>query len=104
MKGWENLGTTENVNEMAKMFGEHIEEALNEVAPWKTVKVRTNHVFGLFENTKKNNGKRDVLRKECQSAEPSQKKAAQIKYKKMRNKATSQLRKDNMCLNSVMDK
>ena len=99
MKGWENLGTTEDENEMATMFGEHIEEALNEVAPWKTIKVRTNHVFGLSDVTKETMKKRDILRKECQTADPPQKRAAHIKLNKLEIKL--QLYKEKIILTKV---
>ena len=51
VKGWENIGTTDDVNVMAVRFGIHVENALNECAPWKEMKVRRNYVYGLSEET-----------------------------------------------------
>ena len=44
-KKWEDLGRTDDVEDMALIFGNLIEDSLNECAPWKETKVRTKHVF-----------------------------------------------------------
>ena len=44
-KNWEDLGTTEDVEEMASMFGNCVEKSLDECAPWKETKVRRKSTY-----------------------------------------------------------
>ena len=52
-KGWEKIGETEDVEEMAKNFTETMQEALDEYAPIKKFKINTSYKQGLMEVTKK---------------------------------------------------
>jgi len=38
-KQWEDLGKTEDVNEMAQYFNSRVVEALDVCAPWKNIKI-----------------------------------------------------------------
>ena len=51
-KNWESIGDTECVNEMAVQFSKLVNEALDDIAPIKTVTIRPGYVAGLSENTK----------------------------------------------------
>ena len=48
---------------MVENFDNLMQEALDEVAPLKTFKIRSHHKFGLSEHTKKLMKKRDIARK-----------------------------------------
>ena len=84
-KQWNSLDSvTEDENSLDKMiekFSNNVEEALNEIAPFKTFTVRSNHKYGLSEETKKIMKSRDQVRKSISKANHSEKATLQIKYK-----------------------
>ena len=51
-KEWEDLGRTEDINEMAEDFNNKVKEALDVCAPWKNVKIRQYYKFGISGKTK----------------------------------------------------
>jgi hypothetical protein len=52
-KEWEDLGRTEDVNEMAEDFNNKVKAALDVCAPWKNIKIHQNYKSGISE--KQNN-------------------------------------------------
>ena len=98
-KRWEEIGETEDVEAMASIFGNLVEESLNDCAPWNEIKVRSNHVFGLSDDTKEAMKERDKMRENVKKSSPTEKRAMQLKYKKQRNMVTSMQRKDNIAQN-----
>ena len=73
-KRWEAIGETEDVNEMAKIFNRHIQEALDECAPVKEFKIRKNYRSGLKEGTIEMIKERDKIRKKIGKATKEEKK------------------------------
>ena len=63
-KDWSLLDNTKNVNEAVKIYSTLMKEALDEVAPIKNFKVRSNYIFGISEATKSLMDKRDLARQE----------------------------------------
>ena len=45
LKNWEDLGLTEDIDEMAEKMNEHVLAALDQCAPIKTFKVRNQNVL-----------------------------------------------------------
>ena len=72
-KQWEDLGRTEDINEMAEDFNKKIKEALDACAPWKNVKIRQYYKSGISEETKQLIRQRDDLRKSIHKS-PNEKK------------------------------
>jgi hypothetical protein len=96
LKDWSILDDCSNVNETERAFTELINEALNETAPFKTFKVRSSYKFGLSAATKELMKNRDQTRKAIKSAGNQEKLILQKKYKLLRNKVTTQIRKENI--------
>ena len=48
MKNWEELGTTENVEEMAEIITKLVSESLDECAPLKSVKIRNQNKHDIL--------------------------------------------------------
>ena len=53
MKNWEDLGSTEDIDEMAKIITTFVTESLDECAPVKIFKIRNQNKHGISENTRK---------------------------------------------------
>ena len=81
---------------MVKIFTKNMEEALNEVAPFKSFKVTSHYKFGLSEETKELMSKRDSTRESIKTSKSTEKAVLMEKYKKLRNLVTSKLRKQNI--------
>ena len=96
---WEKLGETEDVNVMAECFNANVTKALDICAPLKTITVHSKHKFGLSENTKALMSERDNIRKKMYKYSSSERKVLQLKYRKLRNAATNQSRKDTKLYN-----
>ena len=96
LKDWSILDDCSNVNETERAFTELINEALNETAAFKTFKVRSSYKFGLSAATKELMKNRDQTRKAIKSAGNQEKLILQKKYKLLRNKVTTQIRKENI--------
>ena len=97
-KAWEKIGETEDLEEMAKEFTDIVVQALDECAPVKRFKISQNYKSGLTEETKKLIKTRDNLRKEMKRS-PGEKKILHERYKKLRNRITNAVRKDNINYN-----
>ena len=94
---WESIGETENVNEMAVHLSELMNSALDECAPLTKITIKPGYKSGLTQEAKVIMTERDKARCRLQkSTSPSEKKILIIRYKKMRNKATAQIRKDKI--------
>ena len=50
-KNWGELGSTENVDDMAKIITNLVSESLDECAPVKTFKIKNQNKHGISENT-----------------------------------------------------
>ena len=74
--------------------------ALDRVAPVKSFKVRSNHRFGLSESTKELMRKRDSTRHFIGNASTKEKQTLNKQYKALRNRVTSQIRKENIDFNN----
>jgi hypothetical protein len=96
---WEKLGETEDVNVMAECFNANVTKALDICAPLKTITVHSKHKFGLSENTKALMSERDNIRKKMYKYSSSERKVFHLKYRKLRNAATNQSRKDTKLYN-----
>ena len=93
---WLDIEESEDVNAMVKIFTENINRALDVVAPIKTFTIRSNHRFGISENTKEVMKKRDKTRNSIQKAAGSEKQILIQQYKTLRNKVTGLIRKENI--------
>ncbi len=91
---WEKLGETEEVNAMAERFNANAKKALDICAPLKTITVDSQYKFGLSEKTKALMSKRDYIRKKMYKYSSSERKVFHLRYRKLRNAATNQSRKD----------
>ena len=69
---WMDVEDFANVDLMVKDFNEKIKLALDVVAPIKTFKIRSNHRFGLSEDTKAQMKKRDQTREAINKASPQE--------------------------------
>ena len=85
---------------MVAGFNKNVENALNEVAPVKTFKIRSNYRFGLSDSTKELYKRRDHTRGKISTAEGQQKGVLLQQYKVLRNKVTSKIRKENVDFNN----
>jgi hypothetical protein len=92
-KKWEDLGRTEDVNEMAEDFNNKVKAALDVCAPWKNIKICQNYKSGISDKTKQLIRQRDDLRKSMHRS-PNEKKVLHEQYKKLRNRVTNQIRRD----------
>jgi len=97
-KEWEDLGRTENVNEMAEDFNNKVKAALDVCAPWKNIKIHQNYKSGISDETKQLIRQRDDLRKSIHRS-PNEKKVLHEQYKKLRNRVTNQIRRDTQQYN-----
>ena len=98
---WSAVENCQNVEEMVSEFQENITAALDQIAPVKTFKIRSNHKFGLTEGTKDLMKKRDSTRAKIRDAEGGEKTVLQNQYKILRNRVTAQIRKENVEQNNT---
>jgi hypothetical protein len=97
-KEWEDLGKTEDVNEMAQYFNKRVVEALDECAPCTNIKIQKNYKFGISNKTKQLIKERDKVQKLIHFL-PNEKIIMHERYKKLRNRVTNQIRKDTRQFN-----
>ena len=97
---WLDVSECEDVNGMVEVFNENIKKALDLAAPVKTFKIRSNHRFGLSDSTKELMKKRDRTRNSINKATKNGKNVLLNQYKILRNKVTSQIRKENIDFNN----
>ena len=102
---WEKLGETTQVNEMVALYETFINTVLDKHAPTKKIKIHQNYKSGISANTKRLMKKRDETRKEFAKSTGEERAILHKKYKCLRNKCTSSLRKENKAsIKSQIDK
>ena len=70
---------------MVQLFTDNVTEALDEMCPIKTIKIRSNYKFGLSDNTRSLIKSRDVTRSKNSMASGNDKIILSNKYKVLRN-------------------
>ena len=100
-RDWSLVSNSSEVNEKAKEFTKLVNLALDECAPYRSYKVRENFKPGLTEAAKKLIRERDITRKKIPDAQDHEKPALKARYKQLRNKAISQIRKDSILMNGA---
>jgi exonuclease III len=88
------------VDQMVKVFDRNIQAALDQVAPVRTFKIRSNHRFGLSDGVKELMKRREKARAEIRSASTKEKGILLQQYKTLRNQVTSKIRKENTDYNN----
>ena len=68
-QNWSEINKTPDLNEKVEIFNKMITMSLDEVAPYRTFTIRTNHKFGLSPETKELMKKREAARRMIQKAE-----------------------------------
>ena len=97
---WLDVEEATNVTRMVDIFNANVLSALDEIAPIKTFKIRSNHRFGLSESTRELMKKRDKTRNEIRTAATKEAAILIKQYKILRNRVTSQIRKENIEFNN----
>ena len=97
---WLDVEESDGVHQMVNIFDRNIQAALDKVAPVRTFKIRSNHRFGLSDETKELMRKRDQARKSISKATAQEKGVLLRQYKALRNRVTSKIRKDNIDYNN----
>jgi hypothetical protein len=92
VKEWEDLGKTEDVNEMAQYFNNRVVQALDECAPWKNIKIQKNYKFGVTNETQEFIKERNNVKKLIHLS-PNEKKIIHERYKTLYNRVTNQIKK-----------
>ena len=95
-KNWSSFEVSSDLNEMVKTFEDNIKEALDEIAPIKNIKIKSSYKFGLSDKAKELMKARDLTRNKIKNCEKNEKEVLNQKYRTLRNKVTSQIRKDNI--------
>ena len=95
-KNWEELGSMENVDEMAssQIITNLVSESLDQCAPVKSFKIRNQNKHGISEQTRSLIKERDVSRKAVTKCSYTEKAVLHAKFKRLRNKVNSELKKD----------
>jgi len=99
-QNWAEIEYCLDVDEMVTLFDNNVKRALDLAAPVKTFKIRSNHRFGITEGTKGLMKKRDNVRNKIKKAKGQEKKNLLQQYKILRNKVTSEIRKENINYNN----
>ena len=99
-RDWSKVTSMTDVEEKATEFTREVTKALDECAPYKRFKVRRNFQAGLSETAKAIMRERDSTRKNISRANESDRPSLKTKYKKLRNRAINQIRKDTMNMNA----
>ena len=97
---WLDVEESSGVNQMVNVFNLNIQAALDQVAPVRTFKIRSNHRFGLSEGVKELMKKRDKTRAAVSKASTKEKGVLLQQYKALRNQVTSKIRKENIDYNN----
>ena len=97
---WLDVEEAVGVNDMVTIFNAKIKSALDRVAPTKTFKIRSQHRFGLSDDTKELMKRRDRTRKQINKSTNKERATLLQQYKTLRNQVTSKIRKENVDYNS----
>ena len=71
---------------MVKIYQSNVKDTLDEIAPIKTNKIRSNYKFGLSDSTRKLIADRICTRNRIRNAKKNEKVILMAKYKILRNK------------------
>ena len=77
------ITSSSNLDDRLVIFTKNVNEALDDLAPYKTFTVRSQFKFGLTEETKELMSKRDNIRKNLCKASASEKPIMIKQYKKI---------------------
>jgi hypothetical protein len=97
---WLDVEEAAGVNEMVSIFNVKIKSALDRVAPTKTFKIRSQHRFGLSDDTKELMKRRDRTRQQINKSTNKERVILLQQYKVLRNQVTSKVRKENIEYNN----
>ena len=97
-KNWESIGTMTDVNEMAVKFSDLVNDALDDIAPFKKLSLKPDYKHGLSNDTKLLMSERDSARRQIKSTSGDKWIALQ-KYKTLRNRVTKQVRDEVILAN-----
>ena len=92
-QNWSRINETKDLNKKVEIFNELVTLSLDDIAPFSTFTVRTNHKFGLSDEVKCLMEKRENARKMIKQVNNDQKAIWNAKYKKLRNAVNSKIRK-----------
>ena len=95
-RDWSNMSALQDIDEKTTEFTNQITSALDECAPYKSVKTRHNFKPGITSKAKQMMLDRDRARKDLSNARKEDKPALKTKYKHLRNRVISQLRRDTL--------
>ena len=99
-RNWTKVSNATDVNNMTTEFTNEVTIALDECAPYKKFKVRKNFQPGLSETAKELMRERDSTRQNISRAADRDKPSLKAKYKRLRNRAINQIRKDTLNMNA----
>ena len=85
-KDWSQISDVTELEDKVKVYNRMITEALDEVAPIKTFKVKSQYKFGISDSTKVLMAKRDDTRKKIKNSSAANKQVMMNQYRKLRNK------------------
>jgi hypothetical protein len=93
---WVEVVSEQDLETKTAKLTEKLTAALDECAPYKTVKVRTNFKPGITEEAKRLMSERDKTRLSVSKASQEDKPALKAKYRQLRNRVVNQIRKDTL--------
>ena len=96
---WKKVSDCSGTEEKAEEFTRLVNLALDECAPRRRVKIRKNFKPGLSEKAKKLMLERDLTRSKIPGSSKEQKEKLKTKYKQLRNRTITQIRKDTIQMN-----
>ena len=99
-RNWERLSQMTDINDQTAELNKEINLALDECAPYRLFKPRDHFKPGLSEKSKALMKERDATRKELSQANEDNKGGLRATYKKLRNRAISQMKIDTLERNS----
>ena len=97
---WAEVTSEQDIEKKTEKFTNKITNALDECAPYKSFKIRTNFKPGITDKAKQLMSERDKTRMSMSKANKEDKPALKAKYRHLRNRAINQLRNDTLQQNS----
>ena len=96
---WSQIYKESDVDKKVEIFTDIITSSLDEIAPFCAITIRSNHKFGLSDNTKDLMKKREAARLKIKKSVGNEKLIWNTKYKKIRNKVNAQIKKETINFN-----
>ena len=93
---WNPLSQITDINDQTQELTNQINQALDECAPFKKIKIRENFRPGLTEKSRNLMMQRDTTRKSLARASKEDAPSLKAKYKNLRNRAINQMRLDTL--------